>query len=220
MVIQLVYKELQQQSVELQQQRVELQQQLASAHDKRRQAEERNKQEQADVEQLIKKVKDSVRTHGAIPAASTSLDTLYLIRKYAPDIFESSIDWSGATKVQESFINNVELPLYIQFTDENGEVLLLQTNRGDLTSHIFNTYVQHQKTPFLIGRVLYECRYNGKLIPLNVTIGSIVAAGDNNVIRVVIYVKRNLLNTKDFNNTVVPSISLLVKTTPVPSSVK
>ena len=199
---------------ELQQQSVELQQQLASVEEESSLQEEKTKLLKAKIEQL-KHIKTIVRTHGAVPAASLPLDTLHLVRELAPAIFENNIDWSGATKVQESFINNIELPIYINFIDEDGEVLQFETSKGVLTSHVFDRYALEQNTPFLLSRVLYEFRYNGKVVlPLNVNIGSFVVASDDVLSNVIIYVTTKVPSGTEFNNGIAPQISAIVKNHP------
>jgi len=162
-----------------------------------------------ETEGLINDIKDSISTHGTIPATSLQLETLHLVRESAPDIFENGIDWSGARKVQESLINNAELPIYINFIDEDGEVLQLQTTRHEGTSHLFDRYALEQNTSFLLSRVLYEYRYNGELIPVNDdNIGCIVVASDDIT---VIYVTTKVPSGTEFNNGIVPQISTIVK---------
>ena len=70
--------------------------------------------------------------------------------------------------------------LHINFIDEDGEVMLIRTKPGVRTFHIFDKYARQQGTPFLLSRVMYEFRYNEKLIPLNVTIRDVgIVAGDD-----------------------------------------
>ena len=189
--------------------RKKFRQQLVSAV---RVEEEETKQVYAETEGLINDIKDSISTYGAIPATSLQLETLHLVRESAPDIFENGIDWSGARKVQESLINNTELPIYINFIDEDGEVLQLQTTRNEGTSHLFDRYALEQNTPFLLSRVLYEYRYNGEFIPSNDdNIGCNIVASEEIT---VIYVITKVPSGTEFNNGIVPQISAIVKNHP------
>ena len=188
-----------------------LQQQLARMREINKQSDDEKKRLQAEREQLIniqlKSIKDIVSTQGVIPATILPLETLHFVRESAPDIFENSIDWSGASKVQESFINNIEHPLYINFIDEDGEVLELETTMNEGTSHVFYKYARQQGTPFLLSRVMYEFRYNGKVVPLNVTFGAFVFASDDNAI---IYVTTRLPSKSNFDTRIIPNIPVFV----------
>jgi len=191
-----------------------LQQQLARVREINKQSNEENKRLLAQREQLIntqlKSIKDIVSTQGVIPATILPLETLHLVRESAPDIFENSIDWSGASKVQESFINNTEHPIYISFIDEDGEVLELETTMNEGTSNVFDRYACKQRTPFLLSRIMYEFRYNGKVVPF-VKIGSIVFASDGNAI---IYVTTRLPSKSDFDSRIIPNIPAFVQNHP------
>ena len=103
---------------------------------------------------------------------------------------------------------NKELPIYINFIDEDGEVLQLQTKPSELTSQVFDRYALQQGTPFLISRMMYNYGYSGKRVPSNVTIKSIGI--DNNAI---VYVKATLPSRTDFNK-LVPNILAFVKNYP------
>ena len=78
---------------------------------------------------------------------------------------------------------NNESPLNINFIDEDGEVLQLQTKPGELTSHVFDRYALQQGTPFLLSGIMYHYIYNGEWIPLSSTVGDIgTDAGDDPII--------------------------------------
>jgi len=66
-----------------------------------------------------------------------------------------------------------ELPININFIDEDGEVSKVQTTKNEETSHIFDKYAIRQGAPFILSLVMYEFRYNDRKVPLDVTIGSI-----------------------------------------------
>jgi len=104
----------------------------------------------------------------------------------------------------------------IDFIDEDGEVLQLQTTKNEGSNHLFDRYARKQGTPFLLGRIIYEFRFNGQLIP-NVTIGSLgIVAGDagQNFNNAIIYVTTKLPNMKDFNERIVPNIPIIVQDYP------
>lgn len=63
-------------------------------------------------------------------------------------------------------------PININFVDEDGEVLQLQARPSEASAHVFDRYAQHKGTPFLLSLVMYEFRYNGTVVQLNVRIGS------------------------------------------------
>ena len=65
----------------------------------------------------------------------------------------------------------------INFIDEDGEVLQLQAVANMETSHLFDRYSDQKGAPFLLSQVMYDFTYNGELIPLNVTVGSLGIIG-------------------------------------------
>ena len=52
----------------------------------------------------------------------------------------------------------------INFVDEDGEVLQLQTTSSEKILSLFDRYSSHHNIPFILGRLLFDFRYNGKLI--------------------------------------------------------
>jgi len=102
----------------------------------------------------------------------------------------------------------LEIAIYINFIDEDGEVLQLQTTKNEGTSQLFGRYAQHKGIPFLLSRVMYEFRYIDQLIGLNATIGSLgiaalsMLSNDN----VIIYVTNKIPERTEFNDRIVPNI--------------
>ena len=99
--------------------------------------------------------------------------------------------------------------LHINFIDEDGEVLKVQAKESEGTAHVFDRYARQYHTPFLLSIVMYEFRYNGKLIPLNGTIGSLGI--DRSPI---IYVTTKLPSKSDFDSRIVPIIPAIVENHP------
>jgi len=78
---------------------------------------------------------------------------------------------------------NKELSIYINFIDEDGEILQVKAMPDELTSQVMNRYVCLQGTPFLLSGGLYGFKYNGKVVPFDATIESMgICAGDDNTI--------------------------------------
>ena len=91
-------------------------------------------------------------------------------------------------KTERLKIENEQLAtklLHINFIDEDGEVLQLKTTKNEKTLDVFTRYARKQGTPFLLSHGIYLFTYHGKVIPLNVTIGSIgIVVGVDNIIYV------------------------------------
>jgi len=108
--------------------------------------------------------------------------------------------------------SNKELPIYINFIDEDGEILEVQAMPGELASQVMNRYVCLQGTPYLLSGGLYDFKYNGKAVPVDATFDSMgIVAGDD---KAVIYVKTKLPSQNDFNKRIAPNILAFVKNHP------
>ena len=104
--------------------------------------------------------------------------------------------------------------LQINFIDEDGEVLKLQTTKDEEISQVFGRYAHQQGIPFLLSRVMYEFRFNDQLIGLNATIESLGLAAYSMLSNVIIYVTTKLPTMKDFNERIVPNIPSYVNNHP------
>jgi len=130
---------------------------------------------------------------------------------YLPSIEELAGLYNSAIEEQAAIStpSNKELPIQINFINEDGEVLQLKTKPSELANQVFDRYARQQGTPILLGRIMYKYGYNGKKVPPNVIIGSIGI--DNNAI---VYVKAILPKRIDFNNKIVFNMPGYVKYNP------
>jgi len=89
-------------------------------------------------------------------------------------------------KTERLKIENEQLAtqlLHINFIDEDGEVLQLKTTKNERTLDVFTRYARKLGTPFLLSHGMYLFTYHGKVIPLDVFIGSIgIVVGVDNTI--------------------------------------
>jgi len=108
-------------------------------------------------------------------------------------------------------------PIYINFIDEDGNVVQLQSEENENTYTLFDRYIRHQHTPCIIGRLMYEFRYNGKPLHRNETVGDIgigPGADENNFNNAIIYVKTKVPKRTDDDTTLVNIISSIMKNHP------
>ena len=104
--------------------------------------------------------------------------------------------------------------LHVNFIDEDGEVLQLQTTKNEETLDLFGRYARKQGTPFLLS-LMYEFRFNDQVIESNVTIGSLVIeAYDAMLSTIIIYVINRLPISAEFNDIIVSNIPTYVNNHP------
>ena len=101
-------------------------------------------------------------------------------------------------------------PINVNFIDEDGEVLQLQTEPGDNGDYgIFDRYARQQGTPYLLSGIMYDFTYNGKLINSSVRETGVVAGDD-----IKVYVTTKVPNRTDFHNWIVNNIPAFVNNQP------
>ena len=108
--------------------------------------------------------------------------------------------------------SNNQLPIYIYFIDDDGEVFPVPAMPDELTSHVLHKYVRIQGTTYLLSGVMFGFKYNGKAVSVGVTLESMgIVAGDD---KAVIYVRKEVPSGTEFNKGIVPSIPEFVNNHP------